>query len=120
MAPSHCPPTRKTRVRQCPGLSDRASTRKRWGRSLYRLALSVVEIEALLEREGLLPFGLDHAHHSVEAALSAFLTALAGFDMSVGFEIRDWSLIRSLKAKEQRVDYPRNSPNSFLQHHPHR
>jgi hypothetical protein len=69
-------------VRACRIARQRANN----GVAVYRLALSAVEIETLLEREGLLPVGIDHAHHSVEAALSAFLTALADFDMSVGFE----------------------------------
>jgi hypothetical protein len=67
-------------VRACRIARQRANN----GVAVYRLALSVVEIEALLEREGLLPVGIDHAHRSVEAALTAFVTTLADFDVSVG------------------------------------
>ena len=61
-----------------------ARQRQNNGVAVYRLALDAVDIEALLEREGLLPVGVDHAHRSVEAALKAFVTALADFDRSVG------------------------------------
>jgi hypothetical protein len=50
--------------------------RRRSGRRVYRLELDEVQVETMLEAEGLLPTATEHSHQQVEQALAYFVGVL--------------------------------------------
>ena len=70
---------RRERIRrQRTEASRRFRIRDKAGLKMYRLLLDSVDIEELLVREELLTPGVDHDQRTVEAALTEFVSRLAG------------------------------------------
>lgn len=70
---------RRERIRQQrTEASRRFRLRDKAGIKMYHLLLDSVDIEEMLVREELLAPGVDHDQKTVEAALTEFVTRLAG------------------------------------------